>query len=67
MRAVSDPDVMTTAEAAAFLGRSVAQVNRYAATGRLKVHGENVGRIFLRADVEDLAVLLAHDHDGSAA
>jgi hypothetical protein len=59
--------VLTTAEAAAYLGKSIAQVNRYASDGRLPVFIQAGGRVYRRQDVEDFAAELAAEHDGGAA
>lgn len=49
-------DLVTTAEAAAILGCSVATVNRWAAEGRLtaavQFPGVRGARLYVRADVE---------------
>lgn len=58
MRNVEAPDLVSTAEAAEILGKSIATVNRLAAAGKLpeaaKVDGPRGARFYLRADVETL-------------
>lgn len=52
------PDLITTAEVAEILGKSVPTVNRWAAEGRLqpaqKLPGQRGAYLFRRADVEAL-------------
>lgn len=58
MRSVED-ELLTTAEVAALLGRSVPTINRWAVEERLipvmKVPGLRGPRLYRRADVEALA------------
>lgn len=55
----TDPDLISTSEAARILGRPVATVNRWATEGRLavalKLPGETGARLYRRVDVEALA------------
>jgi excisionase family DNA binding protein len=56
---MNDAELVTTAEAAKILGRSVATVNRWAKSGRLEVAEQYPGptgpRLFRRSTVEAAA------------
>lgn len=64
-------DLVTTAQAAEIVGRSVATVNRWAAEGQILVPAfqfpqHKGARMFRRADVEAIAATQA-ERDGDAA
>lgn len=63
---ISDADLLTAAEVARMVDRTVATVNRWAATGRLTVAAQANGRVFRRSDVHAFIEGLAREADQRA-
>lgn len=63
----SGEDLLTTAQVAELANRTIATINRWAASGRLPTAAQANGRVFRRADVNQLLHELAHEAEARAA